>query len=167
MNTDETRKINDCLTELKSIKTWIDKNPLDSNTKYLVAYSIVRSSGSIEQVFKQLVFEFLAEKSKQETQYYLEKQIVDSSCNPNVGNMLRIMEQVDIQRRKRFDDLTKGTQERQDLGSLVTLRNDIAHGRTNNPSINNVIRYFEAGVAIVNQLDQILSSEKITTVLLP
>lgn len=158
MTEDCQRNINDCRDELTNIKTWINKNQLDSNVKYLVAYSVVRSSGAIELVFKQMVYDFLSDQAKKETQYYLEKQIIDSSCNPSVNNMLRILEQVDTQRRTRFDTATRDTQEKQDLGSLVNLRNDIAHGRTNNPTINNIERYFESGVKVLNKLELVLAS---------
>lgn len=158
MTEDCQRNINDCRDELTNIKTWINKNQLDSNVKYLVAYSVVRASGAIELVFKQMVYDFLSDQAKKETQYYLEKQIIDSSCNPNVNNMLRILEQVDTQRRTRFDTATRDTQEKRDLGSLVNLRNDIAHGRTNNPTINNIERYFESGVKVLNKLELVLAS---------
>lgn len=156
MTDDCIRKIDDCRDELTSIKTWIDHNQLDSIVSYLVAYSVIRSSGVIELVFKQMVYDFLSDQTKEETQYYLEKQIIDSSCNPKVGNMLHLLDQVDTRRSAQFDADTKGTQEKQDLGSLVILRNDIAHGRTNNPTINTVINYFESGVKILNKLDTVL-----------
>lgn len=151
------RKLNDCRDELTNIRTWINKNQLDSNVKYLVSYSVVRSSGVIEQVYKQMIYDFLSDQSKDETQYYLEKQIIDSSSNPSVHLMLKMLEQFDTERKKQFDNATKGIQEKGDLTSLVNLRNDIAHGRTNNPSINLVQQYFESGVVILNKLEAVLT----------
>lgn len=150
------RKLNDCRDELTNIRRWINRNQLDSNVRYLVSYSVIRSSGAIEQVYKQMIYDFLSNQAKNETQYYLEKQIIDSSSNPSVGLMLKMLEQFDIQRKELFDSVTKNTQEKGDLGSLVNLRNDIAHGRTNNPSINTVLRYFESGVVILNKLEAVL-----------
>ena len=121
--------------------------------KYLVAYTVVKASGTIEIVFKSILHVFLAEGSKAETQLFLEKNIVDLSCNPSTGNIERLLEQIDNERKQSFSSRTKGIQEKTDLNSLVSLRNDLAHGRSINVSINVVQRYFESGVKILSMLE--------------
>lgn len=152
------RKLTDCRVELTNIRQWIDGNKLNSNVRYLVAYSVMKASGTIEVVFKLMIYDFLAENVKEETQYYLTKMVVDSSCNPNTNNMSKMLEQIDTARRTIFDNRVKGTQQKGDLNSLVVLRNDLAHGRTVNATINNVLKYYESGVYILNLLDEILSN---------
>ena len=152
------RKLDDCRIELRNIHQWIDANKMDSNVRYLVAYSVMKASGTIEVVFKLMLYDFLAENAKEETQYYLTKMIVDSSCNPNTNNMSKLLEQIDTVKRAVFDNQVKGIQQKGNLNSLVVLRNDLAHGRTINATINNVTTYFESGVYILNILDTILKS---------
>jgi hypothetical protein len=82
--------------------------------------------------------------------------IIDSSCNPTTGNISKLVGQADGQRRAAFDAAVKNTTDKSNLNSLVSSRNDLAHGRTNNPSINTVKTYFESGVVILQTLDGIL-----------
>lgn len=161
MTEENERKINDCRLELNNISNWINKNNMHSNVRYLVAYSVVKASGTIEIIFKSMIYDLLAENVKLETQNYLTKMVIDSSCNPNTGNMSKILEQIDSDRKSGFDriikETTRGTEQKADLNSLVNLRNDIAHGRTIGSTINTVKRYFESGVAILNMLEKVLS----------
>lgn len=156
MNTDNTRIIDDCRDEIRKIEKWVNANPLDSNVKFLVAYAVVKSSGTIEIVFKRMITSFLANGSKRETQIYLEKNIIDSSANPSTGKIASFIDQFDSVRNDAFNSSLKNTQEKTDLNSLVQLRNDIAHGRNISISIQTVKRYFESGVSILNTLDALL-----------
>ena len=87
MNDEHRRSIDDCYDEIKSIKKWIDNNPLHSNIRYLVSYSVVKSSGTIGIVFKSMIHCFLSKGCIPETTRFLEKNILDSSCNPNTRNI--------------------------------------------------------------------------------
>lgn len=51
------RILKDTLDELRNIKGWIDNNKLDSKVRYLNAYSVIKASGTIERVYKNIVFE--------------------------------------------------------------------------------------------------------------
>ena len=156
MNEEQKRIIEDCKDEIASIKKWVDKNLMDSNVKYLVAYSVVKASGTIEIVFKSMLYEFLSEGCKKETQLFLTKNTVDLSCNPSVGMMEQLLEKIDTNRKNAFSDLAKVMNEKADLNSLVSLRNDIAHGRNINVSIATVKRYYESGVKIIKLLERVL-----------
>ena len=156
MNDEINKIIDDCKSDLDKIEKWIQNNPLDTNTKYLVDYSIIRACGTIEVIFKRIVFDFLSKPAREETRYYLGKQIIESSCNPNTGNMLRMLEQIDTERRNKFDELIKGSNDKGSLTSLVNLRNTIAHGKTWNASINYVKKYFDAGLRILNNLESLM-----------
>ena len=156
MTEEHKRSLQDCTDELNKIKMWIDKNPMHTNVKFLVAYAVIKSSGTIEIVFKSILHSFLSEDYKKETQTFLEKNIIDLSCNPNTGNISNLLGQIDAERKAEFDKKIKGTQQKVDLNSLVGLRNDIAHGRDINQTINTVRRYFESGVKIINIMDSLL-----------
>lgn len=157
MKQEYQRKIDDCTVELAGIKSWIDSHQMDTNVRYLVSYAVVKTSGTIELVFKQMLYDFLAVNAISETQHYLSTMIIDSSCNPNTGNISRFVSQADGHRSAAFDAAVGGLQHKTNLNSLVSLRNDLAHGRTNNPSINTVKTYFESGVEILIILDRILT----------
>ena len=164
MKQDYQRKIDDCGLELSGIKTWIDSHPMDTNVRYLVSYSVIKASGTIELVFKQMIYDFLAKNSNSETQHYLSTMIIDSSCNPTTGNISRLLSQADGNRSTNFDTAVKALpQDKSNLNSLVSLRNDLAHGRTNNPSINTVKKYYESGVEILKVLDRIITPPNGTT----
>jgi hypothetical protein len=156
MNVEDVRSISDCRDELQKIETWINKNPMDSNIKFLVAYAVIKSSGTVEIVFKRMIYSFLVKGSTIEAQKYLEKDIIDSSANPKTGVIEKYIEQFDNTRKDTFKNDLSGSQEKSDLNSLVKLRNDIAHGRDITTSIATVKRYFESGVFVLNKLDQLL-----------
>lgn len=73
MNEDEKRILDDCDLEIKNIKTWIDSNKLDSKVKFLVAYAVIKASGSIELVFKSMINTFLSQNCIDETKVFLIK----------------------------------------------------------------------------------------------
>lgn len=162
MNEDEKRILDDCDLEIKNIKTWIDNNKFDSNIKFLVAYAVIKASSSIELVFKSMINTFLSQNCIDETKAFLIKNIIDSSANPSSGIIEKYLEQFDGRRKARFSDLLKGSQDKGNLNSLVSLRNDIAHGRTINSSINIVESYFESGKKILETLEEVINDSSDT-----
>lgn len=157
MTDENQRQLNDCATEISQIKAWINTNPLDSNVRYLTAYAVVKASGSIEIVLKSMIHLFLSDGAKKETQLFLTKQIVDSSSNPSTGKIESMLDQFDATTKELFKSQIHSTQDKADLNSLVTLRNDIAHGRTISASIGTIERYFESGRRVLDILDNLLN----------
>ena len=86
----------------------------------------------------------------------MEKNIIEASYNASTGNIQKVLEKFDSQRPQLFSKELKGSQEKEDLNSLINLRNDIAHGRNISVSINTVVRYFKAGEYIIHHLESIL-----------
>lgn len=158
MTEDNKRKLDDCELELNEIKKWINKNIIDSNVKYLVSYSVIKACGTIEIVLKSILYEYLSENSKEETKTYLEKDIIDASFNPSTGQIGNKLEKFNSNKKKNFDDRLKQTEYKNGLNSLVSLRNDIAHGRTNNVTINTVFNYFGQGVNVLKILEDVLEN---------
>lgn len=158
MRDEYIQQLDDARQELESIREWInkDRNKFDIKTKYLVSYAVVKASGSIEVVFKKIVFDFLSQNVREETGQYLEKMILDSSCNPNTGNMSNMLQNISGLKRNIFDQQVKESEKKDKLNSLVQLRNDFAHGDNVNILINTVITYYDAGISILNILDNII-----------
>lgn len=147
-------------TELQEIKKWIDsgRNKFDSKTRYLISYAVIKASGTVEVVFKNIIYDFLSENVKEETAFYIEKMILDSSCNPNVGNISNILQNISADFKKNFDDKVKQSGKKDKINSLVQLRNDFAHGESITVSIETVITYFEAAKDIILILNEVVNT---------
>ena len=52
---------------------WIAENKFHSNTRYLTAYAVVKASGTIEYVLKQMIFDRLSKGTSEETNNFLSK----------------------------------------------------------------------------------------------
>ena len=145
--------------ELQEIRKWIkaDKNRFDTKTKYLIAYSVIKASGSIEVVFKQIIYDYVTREAGEKTATYIEKMILDSSCNPNTGNMSNLLQNISSEWKEQFDALVKESGKKSKINSLVQLRNDFAHGDNITVSIDTVISYFDAAKDILNILDTVVN----------
>lgn len=109
MKSDYVDLIKNTDRELQEIRKWInaDKNRFDTKTKYLIAYSVIKASGSIEVVFKQIIYDYLTREAGEKTATYIEKMILDSSCNPNTGNMSNLLQNISSEWKEQFDALVK------------------------------------------------------------
>ena len=159
MKEEYVQKLSDTLTELKEIRKWInaDRNKFDSKAKYLISYSVIKASGSIEVIFKNIIYDVLSDGAKEEARQYLEKVILDSSCNPSAGNMSNILQNISSDWKTKFDDEVKKGGIKDKINSLVQLRNDFAHGDNIRVSIDTVIQYYEAAQKVLKILDSIVS----------
>ena len=156
MNGEFLQMIEDTKGELNSIREWInDQNQFDSKTRYLISYAVVKASGTVEVIFKNIIYNYLIIGANEKTKWYLEKVIIDSSCNPGTGNMSSMLQNISSEWKTLFDEQVKQSGEKDKLNSLVQLRNDFAHGDSISVSIDTVIRYFDSAVKILNILDNI------------
>lgn len=147
----------DCDREIEAIEHHIDNDKFNSLNPYLVSYAVIKTSGTIETVYKNLVADMISSGASEEVQNYLKRGIRDSSSNPTVGNIIQLLQSLNQTWRQEFEDKTKGTEEKGSLSSLVDLRNSFAHGRSITASIGNVKRYFEDGKTILTWLEEIIS----------
>ena len=91
--------------------------------------------------------------------YDFEKMILDSSCNPNTGNMSNMLQNISSQWKNIFDQRVKDSGEKDKLNSLVQLRNDFAHGDSISVSIDTVINYFDSATNILHILCDVISGK--------
>ena len=61
------------LSELNAIRQIINKDHFSSANPYLINYSIVRSSWTLEQSYKTLIYDFLRVEEKEKLNVYLKK----------------------------------------------------------------------------------------------
>lgn len=156
MTNDDRLILEECNTEIEKIKEWIDNNSVHLNVKFLVSYAVIKACGSIEIVCKSMINRFLSQNCIDETKMYLEKNIVDSSANPSPGRIERFLEQFDTNRKNRFTAELNSSIDKTNLKSLVSLRNDIAHGRAFRATINDVQNYYNSGKKVLSILESIL-----------
>ena len=156
MNGDYRQTLRDCEVELNSIQQWIHSNRLDSNVRFLTSYSVIKACGTVEYVFKQIVYDYLSSGANEEAKTYLNKSIIEASFNPSTGQMYRILEKINSDWRVGFENLIKGSSQMGQLNSLVKLRNSFAHGSAITASINDVISYYNAGIWILEKLCEVM-----------
>ena len=152
MNGDYSLILKDCRIELENIKRWIATNPMDSNVRYLTSYAVIKASGTIENVLKQIIFDTLSDGAKDETKNYLTKSIMDASYNPSPGQIYKLLERINTDWKQQFESFIHGSNQKGELKSLVELRNSFAHGSSITASIRDVVNYFDAGVWILEKL---------------
>ena len=149
--------LDDCSAELASIRERVNKDQFDSMVKFLQRYAIIKACGTIERVIKSLIADYVEQHALPETQQYLETKVRESSTNPKTSLISALLGDFCSDWKSCFDDNISGhNQEKQSLNSLVQLRNDFAHGKSPNTSINTIIRYFDDAKNIVSIVDQIL-----------
>ena len=149
------QSIQDCQSELTNIKNFISKDPLGSMVRYLVSYSVIKSCGTIEIVFKDIIYNHLIKNANQEAIAYFSKNVKESSSNPKIDNICSLLKQINVNWNTSFK--SKATDiDKQSLNSLVELRNQLAHGNSITSSIDDVITYFTCGCNILQVLDSIV-----------
>ena len=164
MNGNDVELIRDVREELNGIEIWINNgnNRTDKKVKYLISYSVIKASGTVEMIFKRMLYEELSQRATKENKNYLQNKIVESSCNPDTGNISRLLQDMSNEWKCKFEKLVKNEAQKQksELNSLVQWRNDFAHGGSITTSIRSVKKSFEAGIVILKILDRILKGEE-------
>lgn len=164
MNGDDLRKLDETTLELEEIKTWINQNKhrMENNVRFLISYAIIKSCGTVEVIFKNILYSHLAQNANPEARNYLCGMILESSCNPNTGSIEKMLDSMKADWRATFSDKIKPEYNnsinlKSDLNSLVQRRNDFAHGGNATISIESVIKYFSSGKTILHILDSVVS----------
>jgi len=83
MNNSSVKKsLDDSALDLKQAKCIIDTLGYSSSVvPYLSKYAIIKACGTIEQAFKNIVYDYCSHKSKKQVKQYLSKKILDSPAN--------------------------------------------------------------------------------------
>ena len=103
-----------------------------------------------------MIYDYLSAGAGRDTKTFLEHAVIDSSSNPTTNMIARVIQDFDGKKAEVFRT-GLSSEEKPHLNSLVSSRNDVAHGRSINASINNVITELQAGINILGKLEQVLS----------
>ena len=158
MNGSYAQKLAECTIELNHIQDLINRNPLDSKVKYLTSYAVIRASGTIEQVLKEMLFDAITVGSSDEAKTYFNRHIVEASFNPSIKKISNLLPQMSRQWNQDFLSRTNGSTQKEQLDSLVDLRNSFSHGNEITTSIGDVVNYFDSGKWILEQLGEVISN---------
>ena len=149
--------IADCRREIILIEEHINKNKFDSFNQFLISYSIIKATGVIEIICKNMLVEKLSEGASSEAKNFFEAKIRDSSYNPSVDMILRLLQDISRAWQNEFDAKTKGQNEKVSLKSLIGLRNDFAHGRSVTATIGRIKEYYRDSITVLTWLHDILN----------
>ncbi len=157
MKLELTDMLTDCETELLSIKSIVDANPLDSTTKYLNKYSIIKACGTIEFVFKSIIANYFDRSPMSQVHFFINKNIRESSANPKYDKICSILKTYDPVWCETFKNSVsadaKAGRIKTSLESLVEQRNAFAHGKNTTATIANIYDYYSDAVIILHYLD--------------
>ena len=159
MRAELVERLNDCDDELKKIKERIDKNQFDDMVMFLQRYAIIKACGTIEFVTKNMIADYVDAGAIAEVQNYISVKVRDSSTNPSTGNISNLLGEFSSKVWKvNFDKKIKvHGAEKVSLNSLVQLRNDFAHGKGPNTTINTIIYYFNDSRNIIKLVEETLN----------
>lgn len=157
MNGDYESRLNDVFLELVQIKKWINRHPQDIFTKYLTSYATIKACARIEVLVKEIIYEFLIKDGSTYAQTFVNHYVVDSPDNPSTHKIARFLDAFSREMKIQFEEKLKKTDNiKSDLNSLVTLRNDFAHGRDMTSSIDTIIKYYTSAIKVVILLQEVL-----------
>lgn len=127
---------------------------------YLSRYAIIKACGTIEQALKSLVADNAENKQTQQIKNFLRKKVRESSMNPNDDNIRKLLGSFDDTWLAQFNSQIKALPDKakvmDSLKSLVSARNDFAHGGNPSASIVNVGVYFSDSKKIMEIIDGII-----------
>jgi len=128
---------------------------------YLSRYAIIKACGTIEQALKSLVADSAENKQTQQIKNFLRKKIRESSMNPNEENIRKLLGSFDDAWLTQFSSQIKALPDKSkvmdSLKSLVSARNDFAHGGNPSASIANVRVYFFDSRRIMEIIDGVVN----------
>ena len=71
MNGEFIQMIEDTRAELDSIRKWINAgNQFDSKSRYLISYAVVKASGAVEVIFKNMIYNYLSVGANEKAKGY-------------------------------------------------------------------------------------------------
>lgn len=159
MRAELTAKLDDCADELQKIKKRIDKDQFDDMVMFLQRYAIIKACGTIEAVVKNMIADHVDARTNPEIQNYISVKVRDNSTNPSTGNISVLLGDFSSKIWKaNFDaKVLQHGNEKVSLNSLVQLRNDFAHGRSPNTTINTIIQYYNDSRTIISLVEETLN----------
>ncbi len=158
MNKNLKQQIIDTKNELECIQKIVDENRTNILTMFLIKYGIIKTTSTIEKVYKNILFNNITSTKNIYTNNFLYKKIIKNPSNPNMDNIYKDLNICDDTLVKKFKIYFKNkTHHIEHLNTLVKHRNSIAHGEdiSSGITIKEVFEYYKSAVIIVLYIDLI------------
>ncbi len=158
-----------CDSELRQIEMLIEEVVGSTGTlvKYLTKYALIRSCGAIEFSYKTIIADFDQHTHNEQIRNFLQSKVRESSSNPSIDNILNTLKSFDEgwknALREKINSHPDRERIRSSMQSLVTLRNEFAHGGSPVTSFNSIYEYYKDGKLVLEMLDSIVNASSEST----
>lgn len=163
---DELRqRMSDCLDELNDIESRIGKmKPLDRGKRYFTNYAIIRSSGTVEFVYRSIVADhFSSQLKNNRLNKYLYETIVRGSRSAKFDMMSGLLGKFDPEWSKKFKAAVQSSDNGERLirsvNSLVENRHNFAHGKESTATFTDIKQYYIHSMELIEIFDSIVCNE--------
>lgn len=162
INENAQASIATCSEELEKISTIIaGLGSLSNVVPYLTKYSVIKTCGTIEQVFKMIIHDTCSINCTLQVNNYIEIKFRKSSMNPSYDNICKSLQEFDKNWAKKFKNKLKSMPDNEkvksSLGSLNSARNEFAHGGNPTITFEDVSEYYKDTISIMICLEEAVS----------
>lgn len=149
-------KVKQYISDLESDIQLARKQSDDEIKSLLAKIVCIRISGLLEIALKCRISDYSEKKTPKEIKRFLTQKFKDIT-NLKAKKLCDILSTFSLDWQKSFEEkLSENSQIKSSLDSLITLRNDIAHGQNCVTSLSNVQQYFDDAKIVVGLFDRII-----------
>lgn len=149
-------KVKQYISDLESDIQLARKQSDDEIKSLLAKIVCIRISGLLEIALKCRISDYSEKKTPKEIKRFLTQKFKDIT-NLKAKKLCDILGTFSLDWQKTFEEkLSENSQIKSSLDSLITLRNDIAHGQNCVTSLSNVQQYFDDAKIVVGLFDRII-----------
>lgn len=151
--------LQDCDTELTSIGSTISSSPLSPISRHLTMYALIKSCSTIERSYKRIIADYYIAKCPELSPYF-EKKVVNSSTNPSYESICSLIKDFNSSKESLFKTniqaMANHEQVLAQLHSLVSNRNNFAHGQTVTCSFADIMNYYTCAKSVLVCMDNVI-----------
>jgi hypothetical protein len=130
--------------------------PINTDSDYFVAelckYCCILASAAIDVCMEDCLFEYCDRANDQRIANYIKEQLARAR-NPTVGTVCSVMGFFDVDWKYRLEQFSD-QKIRSDIGSIVSNRNEIAHGRNSQISFGRLLPWVTSAVAFCREIER-------------
>lgn len=147
----QQKKLDELFLMVKNIKE-------EETQSHLAKYLCIRTSGFLEVAFKNLILEYITGTSHIEIQNYV-NHLIKNITNLKEEKITKTLSLFSHEWSTRFKALISD-QQISSLNSLISNRNNIAHGENDTLTFNSIEKYYEDTKEVVTILKGIIKKGK-------
>ena len=146
--------LNEIDETIKNIESFKIGDRLES---YLAKFLVVFISGTYEEIIEDTVTLWVQSTSDKRIAKYFSEHIDEKFRNPSIENIIEMLNKFDDAWGTEIKKFSK--QERASLDSIVTHRNDVAHGKSSSVTLSDVKKWHESAKKVIEKIDEIITSD--------